>query len=163
MIVWLEEAVVLAIHDRQLAEHGGSPGVRDSALLESALARAQHLHAYGDPAPDLADLAATMAFGLARNHPFVDGNKRTAAVCCETFVELNGATIDADDADLYPRYLALAAGKLSARDFAAWLRERLIPPTGRNAHESRAAYRSKSRPVRRAGARDRAARESRRG
>jgi death-on-curing protein len=163
MIVWLEEALVLAIHDRQLAEHGGSPGVRDNALLESALARAQQLHAYGDPAPDLADLAASMDFGLARNHPFLDGNKRTAAVCCETFVELNGAMIDVDDADLYPRYLALAEGKLSERAFAAWLRERLIPPTGKDAHEARAAYRSKPKPVRRAGARDRAAHESRRG
>src|ERR687888_342866 len=97
MIVWLEKALVLAVHDRQVAEHGGSPGVRDEGLLESALARPQQLHAYGDLAPDLAELAAALAYGLARNHPFVDGNKRTAAVCCETFVELNGAAIEADD------------------------------------------------------------------
>jgi death-on-curing protein len=158
MIVWLEKALVLAIHDRQIAEHGGSSGVRNDALLESALARAQQLHAYGDPAPDLADLAATMAFGLARNHPFIDGNKRTAAVCCETFVELNGATIDADDADLYPRYLALAEGKLSEPDFAAWLRDRLLPLAGTNAHELMAAYRSKPKPSREKVARGRTAR-----
>ena len=77
MIVWLEKALTLAIHDRQLAEHGGSAGVRDETLLESVLARPQQLFAYGDPVPDLAELAASLAFGLARNHPFVDGNKRT--------------------------------------------------------------------------------------
>src|SRR5688572_32873512 len=124
MVVWLEKAFVLAIHDRQVAEHGGSAGVRDEGLLESALARAQQLYAYGDPAPDLADLAAALAYGLARNHPFLDGNKRTAAVACETFLELNGATLEADDLDLYPVYLALAEGKLAEREFAAWLRER---------------------------------------
>ena len=82
MISWLTKALVLAIHDRQLAEHGGSAGVRDEGLLESALARPQQLHAYGDPAPDLADLAAALASGLARNHPFVDGKKRSAAGGC---------------------------------------------------------------------------------
>src|SRR3990172_4261795 len=112
MISWLTKALVLAIHDRQLAEHGGSAGVRDEGLLESALARPRQLHAYGDPAPDLADLAASLASGLARNYPFVDGNKRTAAVACETFLELNGATLEADDLELYPLYLDLAEGKL---------------------------------------------------
>ena len=125
MIVWLEKTLVLAVHDRQLAEHGGSAGVRDDGLLESALARPQQLHAYGDPAPDLADLAAALAHGLARNHAFVDGNKRTAAVCCEMFLELNGATLEATDLELFERYLALAEGQLAERDFAAWLRERL--------------------------------------
>ena len=145
MIVWLEKALVLAIHDRQVAEHGGSAGLRDEGLLESALARAQQLHAYGDPAPDLADLAAALAYGLARNHPFVDGNKRTAAVCCETFVELNGAMIEADDPDLFQQYLALAEGKLAERGFAAWLRERLrLAPRG-EAHEPRKPYRAKPR------------------
>src|SRR5688572_20882425 len=125
MVVWLRKEVVLAIHDRQIAEHGGSAGVRDEGLLESALARPQQLCAYGDPAPDLADLAAALAYGLARNHPFVDGNKRSAAACCETFLDLNGATLEADDLDLFPVYLALAEGKLVERGFAAWLRERL--------------------------------------
>jgi death on curing protein len=142
-MVWLEKALVLAIHDRQVAEHGGSAGVRDEGLLESELARPQQLHAYGDPAPDLANLAAALAYGLARNHPFVDGNKRTAAVCCETFIELNGATLEADDAELFPRYLALAEGKLAERDFAAWLRERLRPGARGEVHEPRKTYRAR--------------------
>lgn len=82
--------------------------MRDESLLDSALARPQQLHSYGNPAPDIDDLAASFAFGLARNHPFVDGNKCTAAVACETFVVLNGGRLDADDLELYPRYLALA-------------------------------------------------------
>jgi len=142
MITWLEKAFVLAIHDRQVAEHGGSAGVRDDGLLESALARTQQLYAYGDPPPDLADLAATLAFGLARNHPFVDGNKRTAAVSCETFVELNGAAIVADDVELFEHYLALAEAKLAQRDFAAWLRARLrFVPRGQ-VNEPRKRYRA---------------------
>jgi len=145
MIVWLEKALVRAIHERQIAEHGGSVGVRDEAVLESALARAQQLQAYRDPAPDLADLAAALAFGLARNHPFVDGNKCTAAVCCETFVELNGARIEADDAELFPRYLTLAEGKLPQRAFATWLRERLRSAPGDSVHERRKPYRARPR------------------
>jgi len=145
MIVWLEKALVLAIHDRQLAEHGGSAGVRDEGLLESALARAQQLHAYGDPAPDLADLAAALAFGLARNHPFVDGNKRTAHVAYRTFLALNGAELVATDEDKFVNMLALAEGKLAERGFAAWLRERLrLAPRG-EAHQPRKPYRAKPR------------------
>ena len=144
MIVWLEKALVLAIHDRQLAEHGGSGGVRDETLLESALARPQQLYVYGDPAPDLANLAASLSYGLARNHPFVDGNKRTAAVACETFLELNGATLEADDLELFPVYLALAEGKLGEKDFAAWLRAHLrLIPRG-EVHEPRARYKSRT-------------------
>lgn len=145
MVLWLEKALVLAIHDRQVAEHGGSAGVRDEGLLESALARPQQLHAYGDPAPDLAELAAALAFGLARNHPFVDGNKRTAAVCCETFIELNGAQLAAEDLELFERYLALAEGKLAERDFAAWLRERISLAARGEAHEPRRRYRARAR------------------
>src|SRR3990172_4136038 len=103
MIIWIEKPLVFAIHDRQLAEHGGSSGVRDNNMLESALARPQQLHAYGDPPPDLAYLAATLAYGIARNHPFVDGNKRTSAVACETFINLNDAVLNAEDIDLFPR------------------------------------------------------------
>jgi death on curing protein len=143
MVVWLTKEALLAIHDRQVAEHGGSAGVRDENLLESALARPQQLHAYGDPPPDLADLAAALAYGLARNHPFVDGNKRTAAVCCETFIELNRASLNAEDPDLYPQYVALAEGKLSEHDFAAWLRERLRPAARGEVHEPRRAYRTR--------------------
>lgn len=143
MIVWLEKALVLAIHDRQIAEHGGSAGVRDEGLLESALARAQQLHAYGDPAPDLADLAAALAYGLARNHPFVDGNKRTAHVAYRTFLALNGAELAATDEEKYVAMLALSEGKLAERDFAAWLRPRVrLHPRG-EAHEPRKAYRAR--------------------
>lgn len=125
MIVWIDRTLAIAIHERQLAEHGGGTGVRDDSLLVSALARPQQLFAYGDPPPDLADLAASLAFGLARNHPFVDGNKRTAAVACETFIMLNGGTLDADDLQLYPRYVALAEGSLPEAEFATWMREHI--------------------------------------
>ena len=157
MIVWLEKALALAIHDRQIAEHGGSAGVRDEGLLESALARQQQLHAYGEPAPDLADLAAALAYGLARNHPFVDGNKRTAHVVYRTFLALNGAELVATDEEKYVAMLSLAEGKLAERDFAAWLRERL-PASRGEAHEPRKPYRAKPRSARRTGARARPAR-----
>jgi death on curing protein len=142
VIAWLEKELLLVIHDRQLAEHGGTGGVRDETLLESALARPQQLYAYGDPPPDLADLAATLAYGLARNHPFVDGNKRSAAVACETFIELNGATLEAEDLDLFPIYLALAEGKLSESEFAAWLRPRIRPHKAGEVHEPKRAYKA---------------------
>jgi len=135
MIVWITRALALAIHDRQLAEHGGGSGVRDEALLDSALARPQQLFSYGDPPPDLAALAASLAFGLARNHPFVDGNKRTAAVACETFLLLNGTTLMADDLALYPVYLGLADGSLDEAAFAVWLRPHLKPRSPAHVHE----------------------------
>ncbi len=125
MIIWIRKPLILAIHERQLAEHGGSPGIRDDGLLESALARPLQAHAYGDPPPDVADLAAALAHGLARNHPFVDGNKRTAAVACETFLLLNGTRLDATDLELYPMYIALADGSLDEAGFAEWLRARV--------------------------------------
>lgn len=158
MIVWLEKALVLAIHDRQLAEHGGSAGVRDEGLLESALARPQQSHAYGNPAPDLADLAAALAYGLARNHPFVDGNKRTAHVAYRTFLALNGAELVATDEEKYVAMLALAEGGLAERDFAAWLRERLRLASRGEAHEPRKPYRTKPRGARRRSATTRPAR-----
>lgn len=138
LVTWIGKALILAIHDRQLAEHGGSSGVRDEGLLDSALARPQQLHAYGDPAPDLAALAASLAFGLARNHPFVDGNKRTAAVACETFLMLNGMILEADDLMLYPVYIALADGSMSEGEFAAWLRQ-YIQAAG-SVHEPASPY-----------------------
>lgn len=140
MIVWISKALVIAIHDRQLAEHGGSAGVRDENLLESALARPQQLYAYGDSPPDLADLAATLAYGLARNHPFVDGNKRTAAVACETFIELNDGLLKAEDVDLFPRFLALAEGKLSLEEFANWLRSHILASPKNQVQEPRKRY-----------------------
>lgn len=141
MIVWISRPLALAIHDRQLAEHGGAGGVRDDTLLDSALARPQQLHAYGEPPPDLADLAASLAFGLARNHPFVDGNKRTAAVACEVFIELNGGTLEANDLELYPQYLGLADGTLDEAEFARWLRARIVTQISSGMQEPAAAYR----------------------
>lgn len=138
LITWVEKPPVLAMHERQLAEHGGTSGVRDEKLLESALARARQLFAYGDPTPDLADLAASVAFGLARNHPFVDGNKRTTAVACETFLMLNDGVLEADNVELYPLYIALAEGKLRERDFAAWLRRHVKLNPGKRVQEPRA-------------------------
>ncbi|MGV7167557.1 type II toxin-antitoxin system death-on-curing family toxin [Xanthomonas citri] len=140
MIIWIERPLVLAIHDRQLAEHGGGSGVRDDALLDSALARPKQLSAYGDPPPDLAALAASLAYGLARNHPFVDGNKRTAAVACETFIVLNGATLQADDLELYGFYIGLAEGSLDEAACAAWLRPRLQSRHQQRVHESAPNY-----------------------
>jgi len=125
MILWVDRTLALAIHERQLAEHGGGSGVRDEGLLQSALARPQQLLAYGDPPPDLADLAASLAFGLARNHPFVDGNKRTAHVCYRIFLALNDAELTASAEDKYIHMLALAEGSLSEAEFAAWLRPHL--------------------------------------
>ncbi len=141
MIVWLEKTLVLAIHDRQVIEHGGSPGVRDEGLLESALAQPQQLHAYGDPVPDLVDLAAALAFGLARNHTFVDGNKRTAHVAYRAFLALNGAELEATDEEKYDSMIGLAEGRLTERDFANWLRERIRLPSRREAHQPRRRYR----------------------
>ncbi len=121
--VWIEEAVVWAVHEVQLAEHGGSAGVRDAGLLESALARPLNLAVYGSP--DIADCAAAYGFGIARNHPFIDGNKRTAFVCTELFVELNGYSLTADDAECVSTMLAVAAGELDESAFAAWLRQHM--------------------------------------
>ncbi|MXP42316.1 type II toxin-antitoxin system death-on-curing family toxin [Altererythrobacter soli] len=122
--VWLREDVVLAFHDEQLAEHGGAAGIRDRGLLDSALARPQNLQAYGEP--DAAALAAAYAYGIARNHPFVDGNKRTAAVAALLFLDLNSAAYSIGEAELVVMVLALAAGELSEDEVAQWFRERLV-------------------------------------
>lgn len=143
-MIWIKKALVLAIHERQLAEHGGQSGVRDEGLLESALARPQQLHAYGDPAPDLCDLAAALAYGLARNHPFLDGNKRTAHVAYRTFLALNGAGFAATDEEKYLTMLGLAEGNLGEREFAVWLRGG-VHLRGPETHEPRPAYRPKPR------------------
>ncbi len=140
MILWIERALAVAIHDRQLAEHGGSSGVRDEPLLESALARPQQLHAYGDPAPDLADLAASLAFGLARNHPFVDGNKRTAHVCYRVFITLNAGELAATAEEKYAAMIGLAEGSLDESGFAAWLRGRIVTKAAGKVQEKRTRY-----------------------
>lgn len=117
---WIEDSVVWAVHEAQLAEHGGPVGVRDAGLLASSLARPRNLAAC--EAPDVFDLAAAYAFGLARNHPFIDGNKRTAFVCAELFLLLNGRKLAVPDAACVAQMLLLAAGDLLEPDFAAWLR-----------------------------------------
>lgn len=118
---WLSRALILAIHDEQLAEHGGRTGVRDDGLLHSALARPRNRFAYNEAA-DLAALAAAYAFGLAKNRPFVDGNKRVAQVAAEVFLDLNGMTLTASDKDCVLTMLRLAAGEIEESAFAAWLR-----------------------------------------
>lgn len=124
--LWVGESVALAIHDMQLAEHGGLPGLRDKSLLESALARPRNLLSYGNP--DVAKLAASYGYGIARNHPFVDGNKRTAFVVCELFLNLNDQDMIANDVDCTLTMQALAAGEISEVQFAAWLRKNNIGP-----------------------------------
>ena len=119
--IWLEAAVLRAVHEEQLAEHGGAAGIRDEGLFESALARPQHLAAYGEP--DLCDLAAAYGFGLARNHPFIDGNKRTAFVAVELFLLVNGQELMASDESCVLTMLAVAAGQMDEAAFAAWLSE----------------------------------------
>lgn len=121
--IWVTLEVAKAAHAEQLAEHGGGEGVRDEGLLESAMARPLNLAAYGEP--DAAELAAAYAYGIARNHPFVDGNKRTAAVVSEAFLVLNGYALRATDAELVVAFLALAAGELSEEELADWFRGHL--------------------------------------
>jgi death on curing protein len=122
--VWVADSVVLAIHEAQLAEHGGIAGIRDKGLLASALARPQNLEAYGEDV-DAASLAASYAFGIARNHPFFDGNKRTAFVVMELFLNLNGYILEADDTDCISTMESLAAGDLSERALVTWLRSHI--------------------------------------
>jgi death-on-curing protein len=140
MIIWISRSLALAIHERQVSEHGGDAGVRDEALLESALARPQQLQAYGDPPPDVASLAASLAFGIARNHPFVDGNKRTAHVCYRAFLAMNDVELVASDEEKYLRMLALAEGSLDEAGFAGWLRPLLKLGAGKAVNEPRARY-----------------------
>jgi death-on-curing protein len=123
---WIDRSFAIAVHDEQLATHGGGTGIRDEGLLDSALARPRNLAAYGEP--DLAAIAASYAFGLARNHPFVDGNKRTALVVCETFIIDNGGVLAASDAELVVLFETLAAGNVAEDELAEWLRERVQKP-----------------------------------
>lgn len=121
MIRWLAIDRVVAIHQRQIAEHGGGDGVRDIGLLESALARAQNILAYV-PDADIARLAAAYAFGIVKNHPFDDGNRRTGYVVMETFLIKNGFELRATPADKYLTFIRLAEGSLTEDEFAEWLR-----------------------------------------
>lgn len=125
-ITWIDMRFAKTVHDLQLAEHGGIEGVRDEGLLDSALARPKHLLAYSPEPPHISQLAAAYAFGIARNHPFLDGNKRTAAVVCESFLNLNGHDLTADDPSMIQIFLKLAEGSLSEEELAAWLRQYVV-------------------------------------
>ena len=124
-IEWIDPNSVFAMHHRQIAEHGGTDGLRDEGLLLSALASPANLHAYGEDV-DLAALAASYAFGIAKNHPFLDGNKRTALVVAVTFLNLNGSDFDAPEEETYVTFLKLAEGTLSEDELATWFRQRLF-------------------------------------
>lgn len=119
--IWLDSQVLLAVHDEQLTEHGGISGVRDLGLFESALSRPQYLAVYDTP--DFADLAAAYGYGIARNHPFLDGNKRTAFVAMELFLVLNGYVLDATDVECVMIMLSVAAGDMDEATFAEWIRQ----------------------------------------
>jgi death-on-curing protein len=118
--VWIPLPVILAVHDEQLAEHGGPRGIRDQGLLESSMAPPAQMAAYAEP--DFAELAAAYGYGIARNHPFADGNKRSALVASLLFLRLNGFNMNASDADKVLTMLALAAGDISEATFADWIR-----------------------------------------
>ena len=125
--VWIDPDILLTAHDEQLAEHGGASGIRDMGLFESALARPQNLAVYGEP--DAAALAASYAYGLAKNHAFVDGNKRTALVALEYFLALNGFELTADDSQCVLVILSIASGAFSEEELANWIRKHLQPAT----------------------------------
>ncbi len=127
MTVWLSQQLVLAIHDEQLAEHGGSIGLRDPGLLDSALARPLNRAGYGEP--DISELAAVYALGIAQNHPFIDGNKRTAFVALELFLRLNGCVLTVGDAEAVVMMLAMAAGEIQDDEFTVWVRLHTAPGT----------------------------------
>ena len=122
--IWVREAVVIAIHHRQLAEHGGSDGIRDKGLLESALFRPHNQYNYGNPT--IFELAAAYGYGLTNNHPFIDGNKRTAYVVMRTFLELNGYSIQASPKEKYEVWIRLASGQLDESDLATWIEEKSV-------------------------------------
>ena len=123
--IWLTRAILEAIHNDQIREHGGSPGIRDPSLLDSAIARPQNTWEY-DANSDLAALAADYGFGIAKNHPFVDGNKRVAFIATNVFLLLNGHEIETSEPEVVNTILRLADGRLSRNKYAAWIRENLV-------------------------------------
>ena len=122
---WVNKKALLLLHDESLAEHGGAAGLRDAGLLYSALARPLNLEAYGQP--DVAELAATYGYGLAQNHPFVDGNKRAAFLAVGLFLHLNGMRLKVTQPEATATVLALAASELDEAAFAEWIRRRCVP------------------------------------
>jgi death on curing protein len=133
--VWIDERDALALHDRLLALDGGSSGVRSMALLESALARPKQIRAYGTR--DMIEMAAAYAAGIVRNHPFVDGNKRTGFLVCVLFLEINGYRFAATEEETTQAVLGLAAGTIEEAAFEAWLRANVTPPPSDRARERR--------------------------
>lgn len=125
--IWVLIDAVIAIHKRQLAEHGGGSGIRDSKLLESALAKPKNIYVYSPDQTNIPLLAASYAFGIARNHPFVDGNKRTAFVVSLLFLKLNGYVVQATQENLYKTFMALADGSMSEEQLASWFSSVAIP------------------------------------
>jgi len=121
---WLTEKVIIAIHDEQIAEHGGGRGVRDHGLLLSALARPQQLLQYA--APDVFDLAAAYAFGIVNNHPFIDGNKRTGFLAAYVFLDINGRELTAPEPEVVAAVLALTIGEIDEKGFSTWLKDRCL-------------------------------------
>lgn len=124
---WIRLELALMAHEREIGKHGGLSGVRDQGLLESALMRPRNLYACSVPPPDLAAISACYASGIVRNHPFFDGNKRTAWVVCRTFLFINGLRVVATQEERYLAVLQLAASELTEEQFGAWLRDRLEP------------------------------------
>lgn len=121
--VWIAEPVVLAIHARQIAEHGGEAGIRDETLLQSALAKPRNLFEYEPETVDLARLAAAYLYGIVRNHAFLDGNKRAALTVAEVFLRLNGICLDPPPTELYAMVMAVASGEISEDAIAAFIRD----------------------------------------
>ncbi len=124
---WLREDVVIAMHGEQIAEHGGSPGIRDAGLLSSALARPQNQVAYGKPS--VFNLAAAYAFGVIQNHPFVDGNKRAGFLAAYVFLDLNGLELVASEAEAVSAVMALATGEMDESGFSDWLKDNSLTGT----------------------------------
>lgn len=125
--IWIQQRLVIEAHEESLAEHGGPSGIRDMGMLESALARPKNLLAYSAEEPSLQRMAAAYAFGIAANHPFVDGNKRTALIASVTFLKLNGLILTADKADRYLTFYGLAAGTVSEEALAEWFVKHTVP------------------------------------
>lgn len=123
---WILERAVLGIHASQLSEHGGAAGLRDAALLSSALDRPKNLYHFTDPKPNLAVLAASYAYGLSQNHAFVDGNKRVALVVCQLFLRLNGKQLQATQEEKYITFMKLAAGEVLENDLGKWIEDYMM-------------------------------------
>ena len=126
-IIWVRYEAVIKIHRHQLTEHGGLDGIRNQALLESALNRPKNLLAYSESPPDISALAAAYAYGIVKNHPFVDANKRTSYVVTRTFLKLNGYDLEASEEEKYQTWINIAASRLSEQELASWIRERIFP------------------------------------